>query len=107
MVNINCMTFAQLRTELANAKGDVVRERIIRQAMFLRYQQHLKTKNKNKNKQLKQIQDQNQNQNLNFDESSEESEDNINIRESFPNDVTNNCLMDRLNNDIELRNFRK
>src|SRR5579872_4531533 len=41
---INNMTFRELRTELANSKNNPVRESIIRNLMYVRYNRHMQKK---------------------------------------------------------------
>ncbi|AYV76940.1 MAG: hypothetical protein Barrevirus4_24 [Barrevirus sp.] len=132
---VNKMTFAELRNELANC-SDPVKQYIIRNLMMLRYKQHLENKELERNlkkkyqkSQIKKIkrklEKKYRNKSVNNpltnsdfiepEETREEEDDNTNNNNNMYNgtkineyikDRTNNNLMNRLHNDIEINKMK-
>ena len=130
---INNMTFGELRNELANCNNNPVRQKLIRNLMVIRYNQHLEKKQHyNKLKAQKELKknpllksnftnqsgdeisfDENDFKNLkpnhgslNELESNDELFDSRNITE-YDRDHANNNLMERLNTDMNLIKNKK
>jgi len=119
------MTFDELRNELYNCNGNQVKEHIIRNIMFTKYQKHL-TKIQQHNNQIKKInetkkiieikkvlpvQPNNNNFSLesdsenNSENNSEKNTDNDSDIDENGKDELNNTIMERLNNDIDIKNL--
>lgn len=111
---INNLTFKELRNELAKSKGDPLREHLIRNLMFIRYNQHIQNKQKIQKVQvikpksdikvpidnnIVNLVDDLMNDN---EEVISELHDTRDIIE-YERDKANNNLMERLNSDISIR----
>jgi hypothetical protein len=107
--NINNLTFGQLRTELHNSKTNPIKEKAIRNLMYIRYNQYTINKNKQQNKLIKKQQE----PNILFSENDFASEDNNNNNDQTPpptpyeRDQTNNNIMSRLDSEIGIRQNKK
>lgn len=110
---INNMSFAELKNELYKCENNPIKEKIIRELMLIRYQQHINTqkqikKTKKPKKQIKPIQAIEvcsfSDDDFEFD-SDDDGDGERNIIE-YDKDVTNNNLMDRLHNDMELKKLK-
>jgi len=110
---INNLTFKELRSELVLAKGDPLKEYLIRNLMLIRYNRHIHNKHqpiitkpiiKTQFNQIdvSDLVDDLMNDNQ---EIIEELHDNRPIVE-YERDKANNNLMERLNNDMDIRNTK-
>lgn len=118
MDNLSHLTFGELRKELAKYKNNEVKSKLIRCIMYKRYLNHIKMKQEYEQKKklkkesfeiinemhseeshdLSQLPEQ--------EESSEESHNNDRNIKLYDRDKANSHLMERLNNDLDIRKIK-
>jgi hypothetical protein len=121
VTKINNMTFSELKNELYKCHNNPIKERIIRELMVIKYQQHINLQKNKQNKKPKTVPSQKPKMiepievfsfddfsldDFNDDKKDFDAFDRNHIIE-YKKDVTNNNLMDRLNNDMEIKKMKK
>jgi hypothetical protein len=107
------MSFNELKNELHNCHDNKIKEKLIRELMLIKYKEHV-IKKQNKIKKSKKKNNNSNNSNKVPTNEIDDAEDVIdfdyidddnNIIE-YGKDITNNNLMDRLNNDMEIKKIK-
>ena len=116
MNKINNMTFNELKNELHNCGDNKIKEKLIRELMLIKYQQYINQKQNQINKPNKILKQRKIKTNkiptneITFNDDdfndNDEIDNNDNKIIEYGKDVTNNNLMDRLNNDVEIKTMK-
>jgi hypothetical protein len=112
MNKINDMSFNELKNELHNCGDNKIKEKLIRELMMIKYQQYI-NQHKNVNRTIKipkkkKIKTNKIPKNEVIFSDSDFNDDEINNNKiiEYGKDITNNNLMDRLNNDVEIKTMK-
>ncbi len=110
MEKINKMSFNELKNELHNCDNNKIKEKLIRELMFIKYQRHVIQQQEN-NKKHQRIKNKIKHQSIPtneiiFDSDDFDDSDSDKRIIEYNKDKTNNNLMDRMNSDMEIKQMK-